>query len=426
MEQVVAVSAEQLVVLDLATGARIRALGDSSSAGDGTDRVVSRVGFDGMYLAQAQAKKAAVHFWTTAPQADARTADAPSYRVSTPERLGSLCYSQDGSLFFGGGVSGTLYVWSTATGLLLRSWSPHYRAVTSLLWLDGLLASASDDAVVHIFSVADVLGAAEGAPIPSWRTLSGHSLPVRGLAAEVDGWDGLVATGGLDRSVRFWDLATGAATQTWALDGVVHCLALRHGTAYAAGEGVFQLRVGEQAHQLAAGRWTGLAASADGLRLVGAKAGAGAGITIWDCTSRQAVATHATQFTGVELTGLFLEQATSTRHVLPAFKPLQRAVAVLDEEEVKGGEPCFRSSRPAREASLLTAAAIARGVQAVDVDQERLRWAAVALDLAGQLQQADAQPDARPDTEVPELPLAEALLPARKRKGKDRGGKRRA
>jgi pre-rRNA-processing protein IPI3 len=49
------------------------------------------------------------------------------------ERLTSVAASPDGMFLAGGGVSGTLYIWETASGRLLRSWPAHYKVGSQLL-----------------------------------------------------------------------------------------------------------------------------------------------------------------------------------------------------------------------------------------------------------------------------------------------------
>lgn len=43
------------------------------------------------------------------------------------EPIHAIAASADGAFVAGGGASGTIYVWSTGTGQLLRSWPAHYK-----------------------------------------------------------------------------------------------------------------------------------------------------------------------------------------------------------------------------------------------------------------------------------------------------------
>ena len=48
-------------------------------------------------------------------------------RAFTLESIHAVAASADGCFVAGGGASGTIYIWSTASGQLLRSWPAHYK-----------------------------------------------------------------------------------------------------------------------------------------------------------------------------------------------------------------------------------------------------------------------------------------------------------
>jgi pre-rRNA-processing protein IPI3 len=64
--------------------------------------------------------------------------------------------------------TGQVHVWETASGRLLKSWPAHYKAVTALAFTDddSLLLSASEDTVVHTWSLLVVLDAFAEDPAP--------------------------------------------------------------------------------------------------------------------------------------------------------------------------------------------------------------------------------------------------------------------
>jgi WD40 repeat protein len=51
-------------------------------------------------------------------------------RCFTQEPLTALAASPNGLYLVGGGSSGSLYCWETASGKLLRSWPAHYKVYT--------------------------------------------------------------------------------------------------------------------------------------------------------------------------------------------------------------------------------------------------------------------------------------------------------
>lgn len=58
-------------------------------------------------------------------------------RSFTQERLTALAASRDGRYLAGGGGGGSLYVWDTASGQLLRTWPAHYKVRSHRLNAEG-------------------------------------------------------------------------------------------------------------------------------------------------------------------------------------------------------------------------------------------------------------------------------------------------
>lgn len=71
-------------------------------------------------LLSLKAKGTALHFW-------AWGTEQPRLKCHSPEKLGPLAVSCDGSLCAGGGISGRVYVWEVSSGTLLRAWDAHYK-----------------------------------------------------------------------------------------------------------------------------------------------------------------------------------------------------------------------------------------------------------------------------------------------------------
>ena len=139
--------------------------------------------------------------------------------------------SQDGSLLAGGGASGRVYLWDNSTGELLKEWQAHYKAVSSLSFTTcgSLLASGGLDSIVHCWDVEALVdvsapgGAVGGRPPSPVSTWSGHSQIITHLlftphcgASGCPASSRLVSAS-LDRTVRWWDIASGRCLHTVTL-----------------------------------------------------------------------------------------------------------------------------------------------------------------------------------------------------------------
>lgn len=60
-------------------------------------------------------------------------------RSFTQESLTAVAASPNGAYLAAGGNSGTIYVWDTASGALLRSWPAHYKVRMPRLALSNVL-----------------------------------------------------------------------------------------------------------------------------------------------------------------------------------------------------------------------------------------------------------------------------------------------
>ena len=102
--------------------------------------------------AAAQNSKGALHAWTWGRE-------QPALRCFTAEPLCALAASADGAFAVGGTASGTLLLWQTGSGKLLRTWPAHHKAVSALAFApDGSwLASGGDDTTLCVGSLAGAL-----------------------------------------------------------------------------------------------------------------------------------------------------------------------------------------------------------------------------------------------------------------------------
>eukprot|EP01116_Phalansterium_solitarium_P007670 TRINITY_DN2048_c0_g1_i1.p1 TRINITY_DN2048_c0_g1~~TRINITY_DN2048_c0_g1_i1.p1 ORF type:complete len:428 (+),score=104.10 TRINITY_DN2048_c0_g1_i1:958-2241(+) len=161
------------------------------------------------HLVGAQLGSSSLHFWSLAKEG------APVQKASAPERITSVAGSDDGIWLAAASEAGSIYLWQVASGRQLAAWSAHCKPVRQLVFGDGLLVSAGDDAVVHVWALAELTSADRGPaaePRPL-HTFGQHSLAVTGLWL---GLDRLISVS-MDRSCRVWSLMTYGPELTVAL-----------------------------------------------------------------------------------------------------------------------------------------------------------------------------------------------------------------
>lgn len=134
--------------------------------------------------------------------------------------INAITFSPDASWLASGANDDTIKIWDTATGHLLRTLYGHSSNVNALaVSPDGkLLASGSGDMTskreVPTFKQGGLVGGARDNTIRIWdvqtgreiKTLSGHELPVGGVAFSADGRTLTSASG---EAVKVWDVASG-------------------------------------------------------------------------------------------------------------------------------------------------------------------------------------------------------------------------
>ncbi|CAM8977924.1 unnamed protein product [Rhodiola kirilowii] len=161
------------------------------------------------FLASSQLREhsstsGSVLFWSwNKPSAEVRSFPA--------EPIKPLVCDTNGTYIIGGGSLGNMYIWEVATGKLLRKWHAHYRAVTSLVMLEGqsLLVSGSEDGNVRVWSLFLIFDdhRREEAERLYEHSFSEHSLPVTDIVCSVAGHNAIIVSASEDCTCKVWNIS---------------------------------------------------------------------------------------------------------------------------------------------------------------------------------------------------------------------------
>ncbi|KAL9673157.1 hypothetical protein QQ045_029410 [Rhodiola kirilowii] len=161
------------------------------------------------FLASSQLREhsstsGSVLFWSwNKPLAEVRSFPA--------EPIKPLVCDTNGTYIIGGGSLGNMYIWEVATGKLLRKWHAHYRAVTSLVMLEGqsLLVSGSEDGNVRVWSLFLIFDdhRREEAERLYEHSFSEHSLPVTDIVCSVAGHNAIIVSASEDCTCKVWNIS---------------------------------------------------------------------------------------------------------------------------------------------------------------------------------------------------------------------------
>ena len=223
MDQVVVSTPLGLVLLDPETGNISQHLNDSNAS------IVCPVGISGQggvtgprVICCPQLSKGLVHYWRFNSVTGAiESSGNPVYKCSSPEKFSALCFSSCSGLMFAGTPSGTIFVWQTWTGAMLRSWTGHFGAVTSIRVSadDMYLYTASEDATVkkyfipHLFAESKMK--AQPVPLPC-ASFEGHTGRINDMCLLASSENTLVTASG-DKSVKIFT-ESGVQTAHYSLD----------------------------------------------------------------------------------------------------------------------------------------------------------------------------------------------------------------
>ena len=108
---------------------------------------------------------------------------------------------------FAGTPSGTIYIWQTWTGNLLRSWTAHFGAVTCLRLShdDAFLFTGGDDASIKGYFLPDVFDEEMKSPVPNpSMVFSGHSARINDIQISIN--DRILVSCSDDKSVKIFSV----------------------------------------------------------------------------------------------------------------------------------------------------------------------------------------------------------------------------
>lgn len=409
--------------LDVQSGAQVQHFKDSCTCA----RAFGPVGNDTVYIAAAQTHKPLLFVWHWGKE-------QPCYRAALPERLTASAWSSDGSMLFAGGTSGKVYVWHVCSGHLLRCWDCHFKAVTAIHVSedDSLLITASEDTFIHVFAIPTVLE--EHAP-QSLRSWSGHSLPVSGVAV-VGGLDGRVASVGMDRCLKIWEVNSGVCKSVVLPAFANQVIFSPHGRSVFAAcndAAIRRVQVETECAEVFLGhvgpvRMVSL--TMDGQTLASC---ATDGVRLWDVKTRQTIRHLVTQFRGASVRAVRVVQRLATQRGVAPFKALQRAISPLDTithipvfsarsiadvpQAAKSVDEWFEHLQMSAGSIIASAKLKEHEQTAKEAVDEQQAWADAAIELFEAVMAKNDSSEARPrQVGITEKVQEDVLEPTRKKK----------
>ncbi|CAI0558657.1 unnamed protein product [Linum tenue] len=175
-------------------------------------------------LQDPKLKNGFIHYWSWSK---------PGVEVKSflAEPIKPIAANSEGTYIVGGGISGKIYLWETATGrLLLERWEAHLRPITCLVFNDdgSLLVSGSEDDTVKVWPLLKVLDDREPDK-PSHRYLynfSDHTMPITDLVIGYGGWNAVIVSASEDQTCKVWSLSKGELLRSVVFPCIINALVL--------------------------------------------------------------------------------------------------------------------------------------------------------------------------------------------------------
>ena len=142
-----------------------------------------------------------------------------------PEKCWSIACSKDGSLCAAGGDSGRIHLWDTTVGTLILSWPAHHKKITAIALSDAgtEIVSGSEDSLVQVWSVAQVVEEQRPRPLYTW---SDHAMPISAVVVGAGVSDPYVYSSSLDHKISVRSLVSGRLLQMVTLPVALTALAV--------------------------------------------------------------------------------------------------------------------------------------------------------------------------------------------------------
>ncbi|XP_039115754.1 protein ROOT INITIATION DEFECTIVE 3-like [Dioscorea cayenensis subsp. rotundata] len=161
--------------------------------------------------------------------------DKPQVEVRSfpAEPICPLLSNSDGTFIFGGGSSGSIYLWEVSSGKLLSKWNAHYRSVTCLTLSDdeSMLISGSVDGSVRVWSLLmmfDEIGK-EAVRNLYVYSFSEHSLRVTDVVSGHGFCNSIIVSSSEDRTCKIWSLSKGRLLRTVYFPAIINAIAMDPG-----------------------------------------------------------------------------------------------------------------------------------------------------------------------------------------------------
>lgn len=141
-------------------------------------------------------------------------------KIVISEHISTISAHPSGHYIIGTGESGVIYLWETATGVLLTSWEAHYLPIRCSLFSPNgdLFVSAGDDNTIKVWSLAACLQSESSSEIkPLFIFANAHTKTITDLKfskASASDCSQRLFSSSLDSSCKIWDLTTGECLGT--------------------------------------------------------------------------------------------------------------------------------------------------------------------------------------------------------------------
>lgn len=174
------------------------------------------------HIFAAQADKGIVHVYN-------RQKGNQEAAVPFTEKISSITLACNDTVLVLGTVEGRIFLWETCNGRQVTTSQAHLQAVTALAVesTSNFLLSASKDAIVHVWSIPQLLSFANTDSTSPLRTFSSHHAGITGLKLGHGAFHlNFAVSISADRTCLVWDYRTGNTLRTYLLPGVPLSIAL--------------------------------------------------------------------------------------------------------------------------------------------------------------------------------------------------------